>query len=184
MNKDEIRRQMDDVVQIFRDEIATIRTGRATPALIEGIEVLVYGGAQKMRLMELGSIMVEGARTLIFQPWDKSIINEIKNGILQAGMGLNPVVDNDKIRINLPPLTTEQRENYLKLLGKKLEAARVMIRDIRGRVRRQLQDQLQEKQLGEDEYHRLEEELQKITDEYIGKLEEMAAGKEKEIRGE
>ena len=184
MDREEVARQMDEVIQIFRDEIVTIRTGRATPALIEGIEVLVYGGTQKMKLMELGSILVEGARSLIFQPWDKSIINEIKNGILQAGMGLNPVVDNDKIRINLPPLTTEQRENYLKLLGKKLEAARVMIRDIRGRVRRQLQDQLQEKQLSEDEYHQLEQELQKITDEYIGKLEEMAANKEAEIRGE
>ena len=184
MNKDEVSRQMNQVVQIFRDEIATIRTGRATPALIEGIEVSVYGGQQRMKLMELGSILVEGARSLVFQPWDKSIINEIKNGLLEAGMGLNPVVDQDKIRINLPPLTTEQRENYLKLLGKKLEAARVMIRDIRGRVRRQLQDQLQEKQLSEDEYHRLEQELQNLTDDYIAKLEEMAAGKEKEIRGE
>ena len=147
MNQEEIRQQMEEVVQLFREEIATLRTGRATPALIEGVVVSVYGGSQKMKLMELGSILVGGPRILVFQPWDKTIINEIKNGLWEAGMGLNPAVDKDQIRINLPPLTSEQQENYLKLLGRKLEAARVMIRNIRGRVRRQLQDQLQEKQL-------------------------------------
>ena len=181
MNQEEIRRQMEEVVQLFREEIATLRTGRATPALIEGIVVSVYGGDQKMKLMELGSILVEGPRTLVFQPWDKSIINEIKNGLLEAGMGLNPVVDKDKIRINLPPLTSEQRENYLKLLGRKLEAARVMIRDIRGRERHRLQEQLQQKEISEDEYYRLEKELQQITDDYITQLEAIAGQKKKDI---
>ena len=135
-----------------------------------------------MKLVELGTILVGGARNLVFQPWDKTIINEIKNGILQSRMKLTPVVDHDKIRIELPPLTTDQRENYIGLIKKKLEAARVMIRGIRSQNRRKLQEQLREKQLSEDEHYRLEKELQKITDDYIDRLEEMAERKEKEIR--
>jgi len=182
MNKEEIKKEMEGVVQIFRHEIAVIRTGRATPALIEGLELSVYGGREKMKLVELGTILVAGARNLVFQPWDKTIINEIKNGILQSGVKLIPIVDNDKIRIELPPLTTDQRENYIELIKKKLEAGRVMIRGVRSQNRYKLQEQLREKQLSEDEHHRLEEELQKITDDYIDRLEEMEEKKEKEIR--
>jgi len=181
MDKNNVSLQMEEVLQIFRDDIATIRTGRATPALIEGIEVSVYQGQQKMRLVELGSILTEGARSLVFQPWDRSIIKEIRKGIASADPKLNPVIDGEKIRINLPPLTTSQRQDYVKLLHKKLEGARVMIRNIRGRIRHQLQEDLQENKISEDEYHQLEDELQKLTDEYVGRLGEMAQLKEKEI---
>ena len=99
-------------------------------------------------------------------------------------MKLTPVVDNDKIRIELPPLTIDQRESCIGLIKRKLEAARVMIRGIRSQNRHKLQEQLREKQLSEDEHYRLEKELQKITDDYIDHLEEMAEKKEKEIRGE
>ncbi len=183
MDKDIISGQMDEILQIFKEEIAVIRTGRATPALIDGIEVTVYGTGQKMKLMELGTISVEEARSLLFQPWDKSIINEIKNSISQSDLGLSPIIDSDKIRINLPALTTQKRQDYLKLLGKKLEAIKVMIRNIRSNVRHQLQSQLQKRELSEDAFHRLEKELQELTDEYIGKLETMAKVKEREIKG-
>lgn len=182
MDKQKIISNMDGVLQIFHDDIAAIRTGRATPALIEGLEVSVYGGAQKMKLLELGTIFSGDARSLIFQPWDKSIIGEVKNGIASSGMGFNPIVDNDQIRISLPPLTTEQRDNYVKLLYKKLEAAKVMIRDVRGKFRHELQEQEKEKTISEDEFKRFEEELQKATDEYIAKAEEMGKKKEVEIR--
>ncbi|MCD6225739.1 ribosome recycling factor [bacterium] len=184
MNEEKIRQQMEEVIELFKEDIATIRTGRATPALIENISVSVYGGQQKLTLKELGTINVTGPRALSFQPWDVSIIAEIKNGILNSGAGLNPVIDNNIIRLSLPPLTQEQREDYLKLLGRKTEAARVMIRDIRTKERYQLQQQLREKQISEDEFHRLEEQLQKITDEFIEKIDQIAAEKEKEIRGE
>lgn len=184
MDESKLRNQMDKVVGLFVEDIGVIRTGRASPALIEGIMVSVYDGGQPMKLAELGTISVEGARSLLFVPWDKSVIKEIKNEILKNVSGYSPVADNDKIRISLPLLTTEQRENYVKLLNKKLEASKVMIRDLRGGERRQIQEQLKEKVTGEDESHLLEEKLQKITDEYVAKLEELAGFKEKEIRGE
>ncbi len=183
MDKNKISTEMDKVVDIFKDELATIRTGRANPALIEDMQVSVYGGGQKMQLKELGTVGVEEARTMIFQPWDKSIIKEVKNEILANSSDLQAVVDGEKIRIKLPTLTVEQRENYLSLLNKKLEAVKVMIRNIRSDHRFEYQDMLQEDEISQDEFHRWEEELQKLTDEYIGKLEELAEKKRIEIKG-
>ena len=119
---------------------------------------------------------------MVFQPWDKSIIKEVKNEILANSSDLQAVVDGEIIRIKLPTLTSEQRENYLSLLNKKLEAVKVMIRNVRSDHRYEYQDMLQEDEISQDEFHRWEEELQGLTDEYIGKLEELAEGKRGEIR--
>jgi len=175
---------MDQVIDLYKEDIATIRTGRATPALLEEVKVSVYGGQQKMKLKQLGAIHVADARSLTLQPWDVAIIKEIKNGILNSGSGLTPTIEGDIIRITLPSLTTEQRSDYVKLLGKKTEAARVITRDIRGRERHQLQERLKKKEISKDEYHRLESKLQEITDEEMVKIDEIAARKEKEIMGE
>ncbi len=174
---------MEKIVEIFTDEMATIRTGRATPSLIEDLDVSVYGGEQKMTLKELGTVGVEEARTMVFQPWDKSIIKEIKNEILANSSDLQAVVDGEKIRIKLPTLTSEQRQNYLSLLNKKLEAAKVMIRNVRSDHRYQYQDMLQKDEISQDEFHRWETDLQDLTDEYIGKLENLAGKKRVEIQG-
>ncbi len=184
MDENKISQKMDQVIDIFTEDIGTIRTGRATSALIEEIEVSAYAGQQKMKLKQLGSVSVPDARTLVFQPWDGSIINEIKNGIMASGTGLTPAIDGPIIRISLPPLTGEQREDYVRLLSKKSEAVKVMIRNVRGEQRKELQDQLKEKSISEDEYKRLESQLQKITDDYIEKIEQAESVKEKEIRGE
>lgn len=173
---------MDKIVGLFLTDAGTLRTGRATPGLIENVVVTVYGG-QKMRLIELGSIMAPDVRTLTFQPWDQTLIREISNGIAGANIGVQPVVDGQIIRLSLPMLTTEQREDYIKLLGRKLEAARVMIREARGDYRKSLQDAKNKKTISEDEFKRDEESLQKVTDEYIGKLEDISMKKEVEIRG-
>jgi len=173
---------MDKIVALFVNDIASIRTGRATPGLIENIVVTVYG-SQKMRLIELGSIGVPDVRSLTFQPWDQGLIREIANGITAANTGMNPAIDGQIIRMSLPMMTMEQREDYIKLLGRKLEAARVMIRDARGDFRNGLQRAKQEKTVSEDEFKRDETELQKITDEFIKKLEDLAEKKETEIRG-
>ena len=173
---------MDKIVGIFVDDISSIRTGRATPGLIENVAVTVYGG-QKMRLIELGSIGVPDVRTLTFQPWDVALVKEIANGIAAANIGMNPAVDGQIIRMSLPMLTTEQREDYIKMLGRKLEAARVMIRDARADFRKTLQTAKQEKTISEDELKQDETELQKVTDQYIEKLEMVASKKEIEIRG-
>ncbi len=182
LNTIAIRSRMDKIMEIFGEDIGSIRTGRATPGLIENVLVSVYGG-QKMRLMELGTILVPDVRTLTFQPWDVSVLKEVSNGIAVANIGMNPVVDGQLIRISLPVMTTEQREDYIKLLGRKLEGARGMVRDVRGDFRKDLQDAKQEKTISEDEYKRDETELQKINDEYMLKLEKLAQKKEEEIRG-
>lgn len=182
INFTDVRVRMDKITALFVNDIASIRTGRATPGLIENIVVTVYG-SQKMRLIELGSIGVPDVRSLTFQPWDQGLIREIANGITAANTGLSPVVDGQIIRMSLPMMTMEQREDYIKLLGRKLEAARVMIRDARGDYRSGLQKAKQEKTASEDEFKRDEVELQKITDEFIKKLEDLASKKESEIRG-
>lgn len=178
-----VKTRMDKIVDIFTEDAATIRTGRVTPALIENVEVDAYGTGQKMRLIELGSINVSDSRTLVFQPWDQSLIKQINNAIAAANIGTNPVVDGQIVRIVMPPMTTEQREDYIKLLGRKLEAARNMIREARADFRKDLQDAKQEKTISEDEFKRDEAELQKLTDEYNGKVEAVAEKKEEEIRG-
>jgi len=183
INEAQVKKQMDQVLDVFKEDIATIRTGRATPALLEGITLAVYGGEQQMKIQEIGTVSVGGARSLIVQVWDKSIVKEVKNGLLKSDLGINPIVDNDRIRLNLPPLTTEQREDYLKLLAKKLEGVRVMIRDIRSKERKSLQDELQAKKMSEDQFHTQEGQLQKLTDDYVMRLEKIALGKEREIRG-
>jgi len=172
---------MGKIADLFLNDIGSIRTGRATPGLIENVVVTVYGG-QKMTLKEIGSIMVPDVRTLTFQPWDQSIIREVANEIAAANIGMTPVVDGELIRMSLPMMTVEQRDEYVKLLGRKLEGARGMIRDARGDFRRKLVDAKNDKEISEDEYKRDEAELQKLTDQYVTKLEELAKKKEMEIR--
>lgn len=182
INFAEVRSRMEKITALFVNDIASIRTGRATPGLIENVVVTVYGG-QKMRLIELGSIGVPDVRSLTFEPWDQALIREIGNGIEAANIGMMPTIDGQVIRMSLPMLTVEQREDYIKLLGRKLEGARVMIRDARGDFRNDIQKAKQAKEISEDEFKKDETELQKITDEFTKKLEEIAGKKEVEIRG-
>ncbi len=172
---------MMKIGDLFLNDIGSIRTGRATPGLIENVVVTIYGG-QKMRLIELGSISVPDVRTITFQPWDQTLIREIANGIAAANIGMTPVVDGNIIRMSLPMMTTEQRDDYVRLLGRKLEGARGMIRDARADFRKKMIDAKNAKTISEDEAKKDETELQKVTDLYMGKLEEMAKKKELEIR--
>ena len=182
INFTDVKTRMEKISALFANDIASIRTGRSTPGLIENVIVTVYGG-QKMRLIELGSIGVPDVRSLTFEPWDQPIIREIGNGITVANIGMQPTVDGNVIRMSLPMLTVEQREDFVKLLGRKLEGARVMLRDARGDFRNSLQKAKQDKSISEDEFKKDETELQKTTDLYVTKLEEVAKKKELEIRG-
>jgi len=182
LNANDVRGQMEKVMGLFVGDIGSIRTGRATPGLIENVVVTVYG-QEKMRLKEVGSIGVPDVRTLTFQPWDQSVLREIANGISAANIGLTPVVEGMLIRMVLPMMTAEQREDYVKLLGRKLEGVRGMLREIRARARKEVIDAKNKRTISEDESRRDEAELQKMTDEYMGKLEEVAKKKEIEIRG-
>lgn len=182
LNTTDVTTRMNKITGLFTEDIGSLRTGRATPGLIENVVVTVYGG-QKMRLIELGSITVPDVKTLAFVPWDQTLIREIANGIQAANIGMTPAVDGQVIRLALPMLTQEQREDYIKLLGRKLEGARGMIRDARADNRKKIMDAKNEKAISEDEFKRDEAELQKLTDQFIAKLEEISKKKEIEIRG-
>jgi len=181
INFSEVNTRMGRIVDIFINDIASIRTGRATPGLIENVVVTVYGG-QKMRLQELGSISAPDVRSLVFEAWDQAIVREISNGIQAANIGMMPVVDGSLIRLSLPMLTVEQREDYIKLLGRKLEGARGMIRDARADFRKKPMATKTPTTASEDEAKRDETELQKVNDLFMEKLEEIAKKKEGEIR--
>ncbi len=181
INFSDVSSRMGKIVDLFLNDIASIRTGRATPGLIENVVVTVYGG-QKMRLQELGSISVPDVRSLVFEAWDQTIIREISNGIQVANIGMMPSIDGQLIRLSLPMLTVEQREDYVKLLGRKLEGARGMLRDARADFRKKIMDAKNDKSISEDEFKRDETELQKVTDQFVAKLEELSKKKEGEIR--
>jgi len=181
MDESSLRTKMQQVVDLVVSDIASIRIGRATPSLVEDLSVLVYGGQQKLKIQELATISVLDPQTLEIEPWDKSIIGEIRQGILSSGIGLNPVISGEKIRINIPPLTTEDREKYLKLLSAKLESGRVMIRQIRAGFLKEIQKSFEEKEIGEDEKFSQEKRLQEITDEFIAKINEHGEKKKEEL---
>jgi len=162
-------------------DIASIRTGRATPALVEDLHVAVYGGQQKLKIQELATISAPDIQTLVIEPWDKSIIGEIRQGIVAANIGLNPVIDAEILRISLPPLTSEDREKYVKLLSTKLENGKIMIRQVRGDFMHEIKKAFEVKELSEDEKFGQEKSLQEITDEFIDKIEEDGERKKQEL---
>jgi ribosome recycling factor len=181
MNEDEVHKRMSAVEELISSDVASIRTGRATTALIEDLQIDVYGGAQKLKVNELGTITAPDPQTIIIDPWDKSIIGEIRKGIEVANIGMTPSVDGEIIRMVLPPMTTEDREKYVKLLNTKIENGRIMTRQIRGEFMKEIKEGFEKKEISEDEKFSYEKQLQQITDKFIGKLEEIGTAKEAEI---
>lgn len=181
MNLDIVKEKMQKVLEILRNDMATIRTGRATPALVEHVEVSVYGGTQRLKIMEVGTIGSSDPRTLVITPFDSSIIDEIQKGIMEANIGLTPSADGNVIRIVIPPLSEERRVELIKLMKQKLENGKIMIRQIRQDVRNEIRKQHLDKEISEEEMYRIEKEIQKITDEIILMVDEMGRKKEEEL---
>ncbi len=181
MDEAQINKRMQDVVDLFTEDIASIRSGRATPGLVEDLEISVYGGQQKLKINELGTITVPDVQTIVIDPWDKSIIGDIRKGIMEANIGLNPSIDAEILRISLPPMTTEDRQKYVKLLNTKLENVRIMIRQIRQDFLKEIKESFEDKNITEDEKFRQEKRLQELTDKFTQKLEEMADKKEQQL---
>lgn len=181
MDEASVKSRMQEVIGLVVSDVSSIRTGRATPALVEDLVVSVYGGQQKLKVQELATITSQDQQTIIVDPWDKSIIGDIKKGIESAKVGLNPSVDGNIIRILIPPLTTEDRESYVKLLSKKIENGKIMIRQIRGDAMRDIKSAFEDKELSEDEKFQSEKDLQKITDDFNDQLDEIEEKKKKEI---
>lgn len=171
--------RMKKSVQTFQSEIARIRTGRATPTILEGIKVEYYG--TQVPLQQIASIMAPEPRLLVIQPWDKSAIGEIEKAIRKSGLGLNPQSDGNVIRIPIPPLSEERRQDLVKLVRKLAEDARIAIRNIRRDGVDKVKTMEKNKEISEDERKKAENEIQKLTDKYIDEVNELLEKKEKEI---
>jgi len=177
----ELNSKMQKAIEIIRGDITSIRTGRASPSIVENIVITSYGGSQKLKVMEMGTINVQDSRTLIIQPWDISTINDIYKGIMEENIGLTPVIDSNIIRISFPLLTEERREEFVKMLKQKLEAGKIMIRQVRHDKMSELKRMFEKNEITEDDRKRLEEEIQKMTDEHIGLIDELGQQKEEEL---
>ena len=158
-----------------------MRTGRAAPSLIEGIVINAYGGTQKLRLMELATIAASDPQTLVITPFDQSIIGEIQKGIQEANVGLSPVIDGELVRITIPHLSEERRQELIHLMRQKLENGKIMVRQVRHEAMAEIKKQKAQKIISEDEVSRLEKEVQKVTDEMITDIDLVGEKKEEEL---
>ena len=181
MDEASVRSKMQSSLDAVASDIAGIRTGRATPALVENIMCPAYGGTQRLKVVELATITAPDPSQIIINPWDKSIIGDIRKGIMEANVGMNPSVDGEILRITMPPLTTEDREKYIKILSTKLESGKVVIRQVRGDEMHEIKKKFEAKEITEDEKFGDEKKLQEITDEYVGRIEQMGEKKKAEL---
>lgn len=175
------RDRMKKALEVTQTDLSSIRSGRATPALVEHIVIAAYDGTQKLKLMEMATITTMDAKTIVISPYDPSQIAEIEKGILEANVGLTPVVDGEIIRITIPLLSQERREEYLKLAKAKLEAGRVMVRQVRGDAMREFKKAEDENTINEDQRKHGEKMVQELTDEMIAELDGLGERKEAEL---
>ena len=156
----EMRGKMQRALQILQEDLATVRTGRATPSLVENVVVSVYQGTQRLKIKELATIAVSDPQTLVLQPFDPSITDEIQKGIMEANIGLTPSSDGNVIRISIPPLSEERRRDIIKLMKQKLESGKITIRQIRQDARNVVRKQHLDKVISEEQMYRKDQEIQ------------------------
>ncbi len=173
------RARMDKAVDVLRDDLASIRSGRASPALVEKLPVDYYGTPTP--LMQLASITAPEPRMLVIRPFDPNSMSMIERAIMRSDLGVNPNNDGQVIRIVLPPLTEERRRELVRVVHKRVEEARVAVRNVRRDAIADLRDLEKEKIISEDEYHRLVDKIDDMTKEHIEKINELGERKEKEI---
>lgn len=177
----ELKQKMDKALQVLSQDLGTIRAGRASAALVEHTRVKVYGGSTELSIAEVASIGISDPKTLIVTPFDVSITDEIEKGLNQANLGVTVVRDGDVIRLIVPPLTQERREEFVKLAKTKTEGVRIMIRQIRQEGVNKIRDQAANKTITEDQKFALEKEIQKETDGKIEKADELLGSKVTEL---
>lgn len=171
--------KMSKTEQVVLHEFAGVRTGKASPALVENILVDAYGA--QMRIRELAGITSHEPRLLVITPWDASMLHPIEKAIQKANVGLNPAIDKKVIRLVFPELSGERRQEFIKVVKKMAEDGRVAIRHVRRDAMEALKQAVKSGNVGEDAEKHAEKELQKLTDEYIAKIDQHLAHKEKEI---
>ena len=169
----------DKVLQVVRDDMATVRTGRAKPSIVENVMIEAYGS--HMRLMDVAMISAPDTNMIVIIPWDKSLIQSVEKGVASSGLNLSPVVDGDQIRVTIPMLTQERREEMVRLVKQKLESGKQMLRDVRQKHKKMIEDQKGKAGVSEDDITAALESLQKSFDECAVKLEQLSKDKESEL---
>ena len=180
INKDDLVKRMDGAINSFGGDLVGLRTGRASTNMVDGILVDAYG--QKMPIDQVGSISVPEARMISIQVWDKGLVVAVEKAIHESGLGLNPQTDGELIRIPIPELNEERREELSKIAGKYAEQSRVAIRNVRRDGMDEIKKIEKDGTIGKDRAVDLSNEVQELTDDYIKKIDEMLSQKENEIR--
>lgn len=175
----ELENSMEDAIEGLRREFSKVRTGRASLSLLDGIKVQYYG--ELTPLNQVATLSVPEARLITIQPWDTKVIGEIEKAIQKYGLGLTPINDGKLIRISIPNLTEERRQELIKVVRGMAEDCKVSIRNARRETNNMLKEMKKEKEISEDELFKLQGEVQKITDKYVEKSDETLAAKEKEV---
>lgn len=174
------KNDMQKALDNLRQEFNTVRTGKASPSLVENIVIKAYGGTAPLKVMELATISATDAHTLVITPFDQVTLHEIEKGIADAQVGLNPIVDGQMLRINLPPLSEERRREFVKVIQQKAENGKVTVRHAR-HAGMEAAKKMEDQDVSEDEIIRIEKEVQKLTDEFIEKIDSMSKEKEAEL---
>ena len=172
------KQRISKVLDVLKNDLGTIQTGRATPALVENIVISAYGGSAKLKVMELATVHASDAQTLVITPFDPSIAGEIQKGILEANLGFNPSNEGHLLRITIPLLSQERRQELIKAMKHKLENGKIMVRQ----VRHDAMDDIKKEYEGrEDDIKRLEKEVQKEIDDTMGTIDDWGHQKEAEL---
>ena len=176
---EEGKKRMDDALEAIRREFATVRTGKATPSLLDSVRVQAYGS--QMPLNQVATINTPEPSMIMVQPFDKTLLGDVEKAIMTSDLGLNPMNDGNVIRVPIPPLNEERRKEFVKILHKMAEDGRISIRHARRTVREEIHELVKEHEVGEDEGRRREEQLEKLTLEYTDKIQGMLKAKEEEV---
>jgi ribosome recycling factor len=179
MSLQKARQRMDGAIEALRREFASVRTGKANAGLLDTVKVEAYGST--VPINQVGTVSAPEARMLVVQPWDKTLLKAIEKALRESDLGLNPSNDGTIIRIPIPPLTEERRKEFVKLLHKLTEEARVAVRNVRRDANDEVKQRQKDEGLSEDDIRREQGEVQKLTDQYIAKIEELMKHKEAEI---
>jgi ribosome recycling factor len=171
--------KMQRAIEVTREELGTIRTGRASPKFVERIQVDYYGS--KIPLNQLAGISVPEARILLISPFDRNAMSAIEKAILSSELGINPSNDGTIIRLVFPPLTEERRKELIKAAKERAEEGRVAVRNVRRHAKEEMERLKKEGEISEDDLHRVERDLQKVTDRFVEEIDEMVSHKEREL---
>lgn len=175
------KEKMQKSVEVTKEDLSSVRSGRATPSLVENIQISVYGGTARMKLMELATISTSDTKTIVIAPYDQSIIPEIEKGLMEANTGMTPIVDGEIIRISIPALTEERRKEFIKLAKTKIEAGKIIIRQIRQDMMHEIKKLVESKDIDEDQQKMGEKHIQDITDSMVKELDDIGLRKETEL---